>query len=155
MTLERMVQVMKTYHENNTLTIEQREIGYDSWKVILNPEWDWSSYEYRIKNTKFLPQDKVIFKGLESTPITEQQILEVRGYTCTGKLELTDGNKTIDVNEETLINVNDCLWYWEYYSLSFKEFRIANKRSTREFIEKEYKPCKTKPLYQLGFKLPN
>lgn len=153
MRLEQMIQVMKAYHEKK-LVIERREIGFNKWREITTPDWDWSSYEYRVKNTKFLPEDKVVFKDLESTPITKQQILKVRGYTYEGKLKLTDGSRTIDVDEETFININDCLWYWEYYTPNYKNFHTTLKRATIKEIEKEYKDFEVTPLYQLGFKLP-
>ena len=49
-TIEEMIEVMKAYTKG--AIIEYNDPNYPFWEAVTHPSWDWSRYEYRVKEIK-------------------------------------------------------------------------------------------------------
>ena len=49
-TIKEMIEVMDWFEGGGA--VEYRDIDYPFWNSVTHPSWDWSRYEYRIKESK-------------------------------------------------------------------------------------------------------
>lgn len=69
-TIKEMIEVMEWFEGGGE--VEYRDIDYPFWNSVTHPSWDWSRYEYRVKEIK---QKVMIEKWLlEDTSINTKGI---------------------------------------------------------------------------------
>lgn len=49
-TIKEMIEVMEAYTKG--AVIEYTDTYYPFWEAVTHPSWDWSRYEYRVKEIK-------------------------------------------------------------------------------------------------------
>jgi hypothetical protein len=49
-TIKEMIEVMEWFDKGGG--VEYRDIDYPFWNSVTHPSWDWSRYEYRVKEIK-------------------------------------------------------------------------------------------------------
>ena len=72
MELSEMIKVMQ--HYENGGEVECAEIDFDNWEVVNHPCWNWSYYNYRIKE----PKQKITIEKwlMQDTIDKEYRIIE-------------------------------------------------------------------------------
>ena len=51
-TIEEMIEVMEHYGNGGEVEYIVKDDEYTSWRNCVNPIWDWSHFDYRIKQLK-------------------------------------------------------------------------------------------------------
>ena len=76
-TTKEMIEVMEWFEGGGA--IEWANKGYDDWEPVTKPLWNWSNFEYRIKEFQYpmLFKDNsngliIIFDGLKSGTVVEE-----------------------------------------------------------------------------------
>lgn len=167
-----MMAVLEAYI--NGEEIEFSRVYTDDWRDIGSPNWNWDQYKYRIKAK---------FKVEEIEPKFKKGDIIVNKYTCDGtpldrdsnflvvedidlskeKYEIYDKGLAVfkfsDIEEidEYYLNVDDCLWFWEYYDDNYEAFTLTDLRYDKEdcidYLHRTTSDLNPTPIYQLGARL--
>ena len=74
MELSEMIKVMQHYENGGKVEYSEKKGGGNHWTTVTSPSWDWTEFDYRIKEQK---QKVTIEKWLmQSTIDDEYRILE-------------------------------------------------------------------------------
>ncbi|OCR93837.1 hypothetical protein [Campylobacter fetus] len=161
MTTKEMINVMEAFERGEEVQwVNAKEFNEDDktpWRDTKIPAWDWDMNMYRIKPTgrpklepKFKVGDKIINKDYcEGEAITTHFIREINETIGDMYYFYGNGRAFIDQTDRYCININDCLWYFEYCDTA-GVWRIS---TTRHKIEQFFGKSST-PIYELGARLP-
>ncbi|TWO20744.1 hypothetical protein [Campylobacter hyointestinalis] len=175
MTTREMIEVMEAFERGEVIEAEIRGTGM--YEECVTPDWNWDYMIYRIKpkeeeniKAKFRKGDEIVHKELcNGTPlnkdnnflIIEDVNLSENKYQVynkgLGAFEFFDIKKI----DEEYVNIDDCLWYWEYYDAIRGIFDIYSARlDTASYknlyydYDNERWDLSYEPIYQLGARLP-
>lgn len=173
MTTREMIEVMEAFKRGEK--IEFSRVYTDDWRDIGSPNWNWDQYKYRISHK---------YKVEEVEPKFKRGDIIVNKYTCDGtplnrdsdflivqdidlskeKYEIYDRGLAVfkfsDIEEidEDYLNVDDCLWYWEYRDVLRDSWHThgvrLNKAAYKNLCTDGDWDLSYEPIYQLGARLP-
>ncbi|OCR99069.1 hypothetical protein A9K75_08640 [Campylobacter fetus subsp. testudinum] len=109
---------------------------------------------------KFKVGDKIINKyACDGKVLSDEFSLAITGIDIKNKRYKFDLEyMTFDYVDDIFINVDDCLWYWQYYDTDGSCTR-TDIRCTKQYFNDVYLSCYTDinyvtPIYKLGAKFP-
>lgn len=173
MKTKEMIEVMEAFERGEE--IEFSRVYTDDWRDIGSPNWNWDQYKYRIKakykveemEPKFKKGDIIVNKYIcDGTPLNrDSDLLVVEDIDLfKEKYEIYDKGlavfKFCDIEEidEDYLNVDDCLWFWEYYDDNYKTFTTTalryNKEDCIDYLRRTTSHSAPTTIYQLGARLP-
>jgi hypothetical protein len=90
MNIKDMIEVMKAYENRKNIQCRYKDEG--RWCDLGTPSWDWSSYDYRIKQPEdkyrpYKPEELILLKG-KWLKTKEGSIAQVIGIALTSNLVL-------------------------------------------------------------------
>ncbi|OCS09366.1 hypothetical protein CFTD6783_08340 [Campylobacter fetus subsp. testudinum] len=171
MTTEEMIEVMQAFERGEK--IELSDVDADNWVYTRLPSWNFEDYKYRIKpkeekkKSKFKVGDKIVHKELcDGTPLNkDNSFLAIEDINLSeNKYEVY--NKRVDTFEffdikmidENYVNIDDCLWYWEYRDVisdsCYMYSTRLNKAAYKNLCTNRDWDLDFEPIYQLGARLP-
>ena len=76
-TVKEMIEVMEWFDKGGTVVYAAR--GFDDWEPVTHPSWDWSDFDYRVKEFQYPMWFKskanglvIKFDGLQSGTVVEE-----------------------------------------------------------------------------------
>lgn len=154
--------------------IEFLGVNAYTWVDMTIPEWNFKNYKYRIKpkfkeeeiEYKFKKGDTIVHKELcDGTPLGKDNSFLVVEDINLSEEKYEIYNKRLDTFEffdveeidENYINIDDCLWYWEYYDDNYEAFTLTDRRYDKEdcidYLRQTTSDLTPTPIYQLGARL--
>lgn len=173
MTTKEMIEVMQAFERGEE--IEVSCVNEDNWVHTMLPSWNWKEYKYRIKpifkeekiEPKFKKGDTIVHKELcdgkplgkdNSFLVVEDINLSEEKYEIYNKRLDTFEFFDIETIDEEYVNIDDCLWYWEYYDDNYEAFTKTDLRYNKEdcidYLRQTTSHLTPMPIYQLGARLP-
>lgn len=177
MTTKEMIEVMQAFERGEE--IEVSCVDEDNWVYTRLPNWNWRYYKYRIKpkeeeikykeeeiEHKFKKGDEIVHKELcdgkplgkdNSFLVVEDINLSEEKYEIYNKRLDTFEFFDIETIDENYVNIDDCLWYWEYYDDNYEAFTKTDLRYDKEdcidYLRRTTSYLTPTPIYQLGARL--
>lgn len=177
MTTKEMIEVMQAFERGEE--IEVSCVDEDNWVHTMLPNWNWKYYKYRIKpkeeeikykeeeiEHKFKKGDIIVHKELcdgkplgkdNSFLVVEDINLSEEKYEVYNKGLATFEFFDIETIDEEYVNIDDCLWYWEYYDDNYEAFTKTDLRYNKEdcidYLHRTTSYLTPMPIYQLGARL--
>ncbi|CUU84533.1 hypothetical protein [Campylobacter hyointestinalis] len=165
-----MIAVLEAYIKGEE--IEFSRVNADIWVHTRLPSWNWEDYKYRIKpkeeeiKTKFKKGDTIVNKHIcDGTPLDKNgNFIMVDDIDLSKeKYRIYDSQLAvfeffdIKIIDESYVNTDDCLWYWEYRDVLRDSWHThgvrLNKAAYKNLCTDGDWDLGSEPIYQLGARL--